>query len=120
MKKIKIKTLRLMIMLFLFVLTVQDVWSSDWPMYRADAARSGYTIDPLSARLNLSWVRKTDDAPLPAWSGKDTRMPFDLAFQPVVSKDMVFFGNSFDCKLYAINAKTGFEKWTFFTDSPIR
>ncbi len=120
MKKIKTETFRLIVILFLFVSAVQIVWSSDWPMYRADAARSGYTIDPLSSRINLSWVWKTDSAPIPAWSGKDTRMPFDLAFQPVVSKDMVFFGNSYDCKLYALDAKTGSEKWTFFTDSPIR
>ncbi|RLD11235.1 MAG: hypothetical protein DRI44_04060 [Chlamydiae bacterium] len=120
MKKIEIRNFRMIVILFLLVVTVRNARSADWPMYRNDAARSGYTINSLPSRLSLSWVRKTDSGPQPAWSGKDTRMPFDFAFQPVVSKGMVFFGDSSDCKLYALDAKTGFEKWTFFTESPIR
>ena len=48
------------------LLTVQDLRGSDWPMYRADAARSGYTSEPLPARLKIGWVRKADHAPRPA------------------------------------------------------
>jgi outer membrane protein assembly factor BamB len=89
-------------------------------MYRADAARSGYTADHLPARLKISWIRKAGSPPQPAWSGRDTRMPFDLAFQPVVSGGLVFFGSSSDCTVYALNAKTGREKWTYITDGPVR
>jgi outer membrane protein assembly factor BamB/SAM-dependent methyltransferase len=89
-------------------------------MYRANAARSAYTPDPLPARLKLSWIRKAAHAPQPAWSGRDTRMPFDLTFQPVVSGGLLFFGNSSDCTVYALDAKTGKEAWTFVTDGPVR
>lgn len=89
-------------------------------MYRADAARSGYTSDPLPAQLKMAWVRKANGLPQPAWSGRDTRMPFDLAFQPVVSGGVVFFGSSSDGRVYALDARTGREKWTYFTDGPVR
>jgi len=97
-----------------------DVATDDWPMYRADAARSGYTRNPLPAKLEVSWVRTTDNPPVPAWSGRDTRMPFDHAFQPVVSRGLVFWGSSADCKVYAADAKTGTEQWSFYTDGPVR
>ena len=102
------------------LLAVQSVQASDWPMYRADAARSGYTSDPLAANLTIGWVRKADHAPQPAWSGRDTRMPFDLTFQPVVSGGLVFFGSSVDGTVYALNARTGREQWRFVTEGPVR
>jgi len=102
------------------LLTVQDLRGSDWPMYRADAARSGYTPEPLAARLKMSWVWTSTNPPQAAWSGRDTRMPFDLTFQPVVSGGLVFFGSSSDCTVYALNTKTGREQWTFVTDGPVR
>jgi len=89
-------------------------------MYRADAARSGYTTDHLPARLKVGWVRKANSPPQAAWSGRDTRMPFDLTFQPVVSGGLVFFGSSSDCTVYALDAKTGREKWKYITDGPVR
>jgi outer membrane protein assembly factor BamB len=89
-------------------------------MYRADAARSGYTSDPLGAELKMAWVRRADGLPRPAWSGRDTRMPFDWAFQPVVSGGSVFFGSSSDGRIYALDAGTGRERWTYFTDGPVR
>ncbi len=97
-----------------------DLRGSDWPMYRADAARSGYTPEALPARLKVRWVAKPNRPPQPAWSGRDTRMPFDLAFQPVVAGGQVFFGSSSDCTVYAIDAKTGRGNWTYVTDGPVR
>ena len=107
-------------MLALVALVIQDLHASDWPMYRADAARSGYASAPLPAKLKMAWVRQADCPPQPAWSGRDTRMPFDLAFQPVVSGGLVLFGSSADCRVYAIDAWTGREKWTYPTDGPVR
>jgi hypothetical protein len=89
-------------------------------MYRADAARSAYTADPLPAQLKLGWIRKSAQTPQPAWSGRDTRMPYDLAFQPVVAQGRVCFGSSADCTIYALNAQTGTVVWTFVTDGPLR
>ena len=108
------------LMLVLAVLATQDLHASDWPMYRADAARSGYTSDPLPTELKMAWVRRVNCPPQPAWSGRDTRMPFDLTFQPVVSGGLVLFGSSSDCRIYAIDARTGREKWTYCTDGPVR
>jgi outer membrane protein assembly factor BamB len=112
----KIRTIGAILLLF----TVQNLGASDWPMYRADAARSAYTPDPLPARLQVSWIRKAVHPPQAAWSGRDTRMPFDLTFQPVVSGGLVFFGSSSDCTVYALDAQTGHEQWTFVTDGPVR
>ncbi|UCC96645.1 MAG: PQQ-binding-like beta-propeller repeat protein, partial [Phycisphaerales bacterium] len=106
--------------LSLMALTARDLRGSDWPMYRADAARSGYTTDPLPARLKIGWVRKADSPPQPAWSGRDTRMPFDLAFETVVSRGLVFFGSSSDCTVHALDARTARRKWTYVTDGPVR
>lgn len=107
-------------LLFLLLLTPPGLQASDWPMYRADAARSAYTPDPLPADLQLGWIWKAAQPPAPAWSGRDTRMPFDLAFQPVVSGGLVCFGSSADCTVYALDAKTGSTQWTFVTDGPVR
>ena len=114
------KTHTLRIVLFLLLFTVQNLVAADWPMYRADAARSAYTPAPLPARLKISWIKEAVHPPQAAWSGRDTRMPFDLAFQPVVSGGLVFFGNSSDCTVYALDARTGRSQWTFVTDGPVR
>jgi outer membrane protein assembly factor BamB len=114
---VKIKTLIIVILLF-------SCWKTSvgngWHQFRADAARSGYTTNHLPARLKIGWLRKADSPPQPAWSGRDTRMPFDLAFQPVVSSGLVFYGSSSDCAIHALDAETGHEKWTYITDGPVR
>jgi len=94
--------------------------SAGWPTYRGDAARSGYTADALPARLTVRWVRKPRHAPQPAWSGRDTRMPFDEATHVVVAGDLAFFGSSADDKVVALDAATGSQRWAFFTGGPVR
>ncbi|MBN1292643.1 MAG: PQQ-binding-like beta-propeller repeat protein [Candidatus Latescibacteria bacterium] len=111
---------RIIIKVFLVCITVNACFASDWPQYRADAGRSGYTPEQLSENLSLRWIHKSDQAPEPAWKGKDTRMPFDHAYQPVISGGMLFYGSSADCKVYALDASNGKVKWSCFTDSPVR
>ncbi|MFC1734547.1 PQQ-binding-like beta-propeller repeat protein [Candidatus Hydrogenedentota bacterium] len=96
------------------------VSAKDWPQYRADAARSGYTSETLSTDLSLKWTYRPTHPPSPAWSGRDTRMPFDQAYHTVIASETVLFGSSSDCKVYALDPKTGAEKWSFFTDGPVR
>ncbi len=96
------------------------VTAADWPTYRGDSQRSGYTAETLPANLATQWVYRTSHAPQPAWMSPDTRMPFDRAYHPVIAGGTVFFGSSADCKVYALDAATGSERWTFFTDGPIR
>ena len=91
-----------------------------WSQFRADAARSGYTSQHLPGSLSLRWVYKPLHPPQPAWRAEDTRMPFDHAYHAIIAEGMVFFGSSADNKAYALDAVSGKERWTFFTDSPIR
>ena len=110
---------------WLFVLLTQGMFfdvanGRDWPTYRGDAQRSGYTDEALPDDLAVQWRFTAKHAPQPAWSGRDTRMPFDRVMHPVVAGGRVFFGSSVDCKIYALDATTGNELWTFFCDGPIR
>ena len=97
-----------------------DQTSADWPAYRGDARRGGYTAQGLPANLSLWWTYKSRHAPRPAWPGRDTRMPLDRAFHTVIAGNTLFFGSSADCKVYAIDAATGQRRWTFFTGAPVR
>ena len=94
-----------------------------WPAYRANNARSGVTHEPLATPLRLQWTYVPRHAPRPAWPepGKEShRMPFDYAFQVVSDGELAFFGSSADHKVYALDLKTGRERWSFFTEGPVR
>jgi outer membrane protein assembly factor BamB len=88
-------------------------------MYRAEAARSGYTSDSLPDNLSLVWTRKMQHPPMPAWPGR-SRLTFDCAYQPVIGGRTVYLGSSADGRIYALDAATGEDRWTFFTDGPVR
>lgn len=93
---------------------------ADWPQYRADAGRSGYTAESLAEDLAPAWEYVPLQGPQPAWTGEDTRMPFDFAFHPVVADGRVFFGSSADCRLRALSAGSGEELWSVSAEAPIR
>ena len=97
-----------------------SAFAADWPQYRGDSGRSGYTAGQLPDGLSLAWKYRSPHAPLPAWKGKDTRMPFDHTYHPVIAGGRLFYGSSADCKVYALDAATGEELWTFMTDGPVR
>ncbi len=100
-------------------LAVSGAPAADWPMYRADPGHTGYTAEPLPSRLRIRWVRK-NPPPSPAWSGRDTRMPYDHAYQPVAVGGLVFWGSSTDCSVCAVDAASGVRTWVFFTEGPVR
>jgi len=93
--------------------------AGDWPMYRADAARSGHTSDPLPENLELRWVYRNRTAPAPAWPSS-SRITFDFAYQPIVVGDAVIFGSSSEDKVVAVDAGSGELRWAFFTGGPVR
>ena len=93
--------------------------AEDWSTYRADASRSACTAESLPNQLALRWVHRAGHAPRPAWPTSD-RIDFDLVFQPIIMGDTVLFGSSVDDRVYAIDAKSGDTKWTFFTGAPVR
>jgi outer membrane protein assembly factor BamB len=93
--------------------------AADWPTYRADAARSGYTAEALGDELRLQWTHTCRHAPRPAWPTSD-RMHYDFVYQPIVASDTVVFGTSADDQVVALDAATGQVRWRFFAQGPIR
>ena len=96
-----------------------SVNAADWPMFRADAARSGYTSEQLPNQLRLRWVYHADQAPQPAWPTRN-RLTFDRASKWSSRAKRLYFGSSVDDKVYALDAASGEVRWTFFTDGPVR
>ena len=96
---------------------------AEWPMYKADAARSGVTAEGLRFPLAAKWIYAPGGPPAPAWPepGKELhRMDYDYAFQPVIAGGCVYFGSSADDTVRACDAATGVLKWRFTTGGPIR
>ena len=94
-------------------------FAADWPQYRADAARSGCTAEPLGAKLALRWQFHERHAPTPAWP-TSRRMMFDRAAETVIAGGTLFFGSSVDGKITALDAQTGEPRWSHATDAPVR
>jgi outer membrane protein assembly factor BamB len=104
--------------------------AADWPTYRHDVARTGATSESLAAPLAMDWVYVSVHPPRPAWPRPAVRpregweqrhrVIFDDAFQVAVSGELVYFGSSADNKVYALDAATGRQRWSFFTGGPIR
>jgi outer membrane protein assembly factor BamB len=110
-------------MLILVASVSTQVPAADWPQYRHDAARSGYTSENLGDQLSLQWRRETRHRPHRAWVGRKhalSRMRFDWITTPVATGGMVYFGSSADHKVYALDAATGQERWSFLTEGPVR
>ena len=93
--------------------------AADWPTYRADAERSGYTAEKLNVPLSLAWSYQPLHPPQPAWP-RDDRMLFDRANDVSVAGGTLYFGSSADCRVIALDAATGQEKWSYFTGAPVR
>jgi outer membrane protein assembly factor BamB len=93
--------------------------AADWPQYRADAERSGHTSEALPAELSLAWTYKPVHPPIPAWP-RDDRMLFDRAHDVVIGGGVLLFGTSAEGRVIALDPATGEEKWSYFTDAPVR
>lgn len=93
--------------------------AGDWPTYRHDAARSGYTDEGLSKDLHLQWSFRLRHAPVPAWP-RSKRMMFDRVAQTIIADGRVYFGSSSDGKLHCVDARTGAHIWSVATRAPIR
>jgi len=104
-------------------LAVIPAWGADWPTYGHDAARGGVTTEQVSTPLHLQWTYAPAQAPRPAWPepGRELhRLDFDYAYQVAAAKGLVYFGSSADHKVYALDLDTGGQRWSFFTDAPVR
>ncbi|MBI2439796.1 MAG: PQQ-binding-like beta-propeller repeat protein [Lentisphaerae bacterium] len=97
--------------------------TSDWPMYKHDACRSGVTDEPLTFPLQPQWVYVSPQPPRPAWPEPVkviNRLDFDYAPQLVVAAGLVCFGSSSDDTIRALDAASGAEKWHFIAGGPVR
>jgi outer membrane protein assembly factor BamB len=103
----------------MFSLLAIGAMAADWPTYRGDTERTGYTAESLPAKLSLAWTYKPTHPPTPAWP-RDDRMLFDRASDVVLSNGTMIFGSSSDSQVIALDAVTGAHRWTFFTDAPVR
>jgi outer membrane protein assembly factor BamB len=104
----------------------------DWPTFMHDNQRSGVTSEQLQPPLKQCWVFTSAHEPQPAWPPPAQQdfwhrsynlratVTYDRAFHVVLTGDMVFFGSSADDKVYALDARTGQQRWTFFTEAPVR
>lgn len=110
---------RILLTAVLLAGSVQLAAARDWPTYRGDAARSGYTDEALPGELRLRWSYHPRHAPEPAWP-REERMEFDRAFHVAVAHGRLYFGSSADGKVYALDAASGAEQWSVFTDAPVR
>jgi len=90
-----------------------------WPLYRADAQRSGYTPAALPEKPALRWVHQPAQPPARAWPG-EPRLEFDAAHHVVSDGASVYFGTSADGKICALDAGSGRLRWTFYTGGPVR
>ena len=106
--------------------------AADWPTYPHDYARTGVARESLLAPFTDGWVHRSRHAPRPAWRGEakwdgwnkvydlKSRQIFDYAYHPVIADGLLYYGSSADDKIYCLDAATGEQRWTFFTEGPVR
>lgn len=92
--------------------------SADWPTFRADAARTGFSDQTLPPSLALAWTHDASP-PTPAWP-RSGRLPFDRAYHCVVSGNQVFFASSTDDSLHRLDLRTGRGGIIYTSDGPLR
>lgn len=98
---------------------ISNFVQAQWPMYRGDAQRSGYTPGPIQTPLTLAWHDQAAHKPDPAWPRSD-RQTFDWSLQPVSVDNDVYWGDSVTGELNCVELSSGISKWQYFCEGPIR
>ena len=97
--------------------------AGDWPMYRADPARSAITSETVGPRLFLQWTYTPAHPPRPAWpmpAEELPRMHNDNAYHVAIASDCAYFGCCTTNKVTSIGLADGRIRWTFYTQGPVR
>jgi len=126
------KSVSLFALYFVILVVSESAQAEDWPTFMHDNHRSGVTGERLELPLKESWVFKAIHRPQPAWPPPARQdfwhrhynlratVTYDRAFHVVGAGEILYVGSSADDKVYALDALTGQERWTFFTEGPIR
>jgi outer membrane protein assembly factor BamB len=81
--------------LFAFLLLAAPVIAADWPLHRGNATQTGVSTDKLPDTLSILWEFKAKNS---------------VESPAVIADGVVYIGSS-DKFFYAIDLKTGLEKW---------
>ena len=118
------------VVLVLGLLASPTASAANWPTYRHDNARSGFTAEKLSLPLESRWVYAAPAPPRLAWAGQEgrtidnhpmaQRVKFDDVLHVAVGGDRVYFGSSVDHHVYCLRVASGEVLWTFCTGGPVR
>jgi outer membrane protein assembly factor BamB len=92
----------------------------DWPQWRADEWRSGFTTMKLPAALHLQWRRDFPRTRSPfAAEGKDTYADIDYC-RPVQLGKTIFVPVTASDALVALDTETGAIRWRFYASGAVR
>ena len=116
----------------LLVLGVGFPATGDWPTYQHDNSRSGSTTDSAPRQPVHAWSFRSATRPIAAWDepalwdgwskvyNLKNRQVFDKTFHVAAVNNRVYFGSSVDDQVRCLDALTGEEVWSFFTEGPVR
>ncbi|MHC4118436.1 MAG: outer membrane protein assembly factor BamB family protein [Planctomycetota bacterium] len=91
--------------------------------YLGGNRRTGYVDATIPKQPVLQWIYHEKHPPRHAWREPNREVQyidFDYATQVAIGNGTVFLGSSSDHKVYALDLETGAEKWTFYTQGPVR
>ena len=109
------------------------VVAEDWPTYRHDQQRSGYTTESIdAAKLTVAWQWKSAVAPSPAWpdsarwdayatlDGLRSMRNYDPVFHGIVVGEKLYLPSNSDHALRCFELSNGKLLWNFVAEAPIR
>ena len=91
--------------------------------YLGNNRRTGFVDEEVPQSPVSLWTYNEKHVPRHAWKEpirEVQHIDFYYVDQTTVGNGMVYFGSSTDHKIYALDLETGEERWTFFTDGPVR
>ncbi len=116
-----LQQLRLIALTVIALIFSATASADDWPMWRCDAQRTASSNETLPSGMRLLWSRDFGSRQQ-AWDDplNNDLMTYDRIFEPIVMDGRLFVGFNDQDKLTALDAQTGEELWSFFTEGPVR